>query len=262
VSRRKFKKQPFGCQRICRSNAPDYAEYERIKDCLDIWLPVLKEYYKYKEIKQEPIGILKREKQKGTLLFPFYSEESKKFEMYDEQNNYRSMFNRFFKKSDIPKYFCTHTHFLRESRITEWVKQGWEFFDVHKNARHKTFEQTQAYFKGSDEDRADRIAKNRGLSDVPELGFQFPEPKVFDIMVYEVIKVLNKEGYTNNLPLLNRFFISQLRNKVISNINSSSNIGEYYTVEEIAKKWGLSKSQTHARLKLLEKKGLIQLKTL
>jgi len=97
------------------------------------------------------------------------------------------------------------------------------------------------------------------LSDVPELGIKFPKTDVFNAIIYQTVKILEKKGYTNNIPTVNTPFISQLRNEVISNISSGANIGECYTVKEIAEKWGLSKSQAHIRLKQFERAGYIRI---
>ena len=236
--------------------------YERMKFHLDIWLPVLHKFYDYVGIDQAQIEIPKRGKQKGTPLFPYYDKKSKKFSLYKSGGNYRTMFHNFFKNSDILEYFWTRTHFLRGSRITEWLNQLWDFRGVSQNARHKTLGQTKKYDKGIGNDRADRIAKKIGLSDTPSLDFEFPQPNIFDNIVYQVIRILEKKDYTKTLPVLNRIFLSQIRNEVIRNINSVTNIGEYYSIEEMADKWEISKSQAHIRLKELAKCGRIQLKEL
>jgi len=96
--------------------------------------------------------------------------------------------------------------------------------------------------------------------DVPEVGIKFPKTDVFNVIIYQTVKILEQKGCINNIPAVNIWFISQLRSEVIGNIHSGANLCEYYTINEIAEKWGLSKSQTHVRLKLLEKAGRIRLR--
>ena len=109
--------------------------YERIKPHIDIWLPVVKEYCRYKGIKQGSIEILKRGK-KGIPLF--ISPKSLKLL---GQCEYRTIFRRFLKDSNMPKIYWHHTHILRNSRIANWLKCGWNFQYFNQNARYKRYEQ-------------------------------------------------------------------------------------------------------------------------
>lgn len=228
-----------------------WIQYEKVKSYLALWLSTLDEYYKSCGTPHLPVDIPRR-KGKGTLLFV-----NPDFSLINHKTTYRSLFAKLMEENNMPEDLWTRTHLLRISRITNWVTEGWEFYNVHKNARHRKYEETESYFKGKKENRARRIEENLGLNKSIEIqGFVLPDENVREFIVHRTLEEIRNDpnfldGDFNEVSLVKEIDRSILRN--VYNAPTT----RCYTLKKLQEKWGLHRTQAWNRVKYLKKEHYV-----
>ena len=229
--------------------------YNNIKPWLDIWLEVRSEYYKFCNKEDIPIDGIPKRNGKGRPLFP----NLKDLSVMSEKTTYKTIYKNFLKENNLPESIWGRTHIPRISRITNWIMERWDFRNVNKNARHKTFKETERYFKGNDDDTAILIEQDLNLTKVPTLnGIALPEESTMNFMLYTAIEMLKKNKIDIFNPATNKIsLVKEIMRDIYQNILKTSNINHSYTIKDLQQKWKLEKTQTYQRLKLLEQTGHI-----
>lgn len=160
----------------------------------------------------------------------------------------------------LPKGY--KTHILRHSRITHWVDDGVPFEKVHENARHADLEETWGYFHSNAKKRIEGIEKVYGLNQRSQTltTSSLPKPAILRKIVETIVKILRKEP-----EILNSDEPGILFNHIETEIKRScadyAKQKLFYTVQEVMKKWKLSRTQTYARInQLIKQKALTRVK--
>jgi len=227
---------------------------DKIEPLLNHWLKVRSEFLTKHH--NEDIGLeVSRRKGIGKLLFL----HPEKLTEIRNNTTYKGIFSQRLIESEIPKHLCGRTHLMRISRITNWVLDGWDFYDIHKNARHAKFEESERYTRGNSEDRATRIEKNLNLNKSTIIdNFTLPDEQKMTYILFKFMEMLKQSGAnindTSRIPSLVKNLYKHL---TISPNNTDST--DYYTIKDIEKLWGLKNSQAWKRIHYLEKDNRIHL---
>lgn len=229
-----------------------WVQADHIESILNLWLKIRSEYLAKHNIKDLPIDIPRRQSQ-GRPLF----EHPKSFQLLDNSTSYKSIFKNLFEENSLPKHLWGRTHLMRISRITNWVLEAWDFYDIHKNARHAKFEESERYVRGNSEDRAIRIEKNLQLNKIPTINnFKLPDEQNMSFLLFKFIEMVKQSNIDINdssrIPVL----VTNLYRHISSDLSETKS-SDYYTMNDLKVQWDLKSSQTWRRLNHLENAGLI-----
>ncbi|MFA5780105.1 MAG: hypothetical protein WC947_08195 [Elusimicrobiota bacterium] len=147
---------------------------------------------------------------------------------------------------------------LRHSRITHNVEEGWDYLDLHENARHEKYEETDNYMHHSPEARRMRIEKHLNLNKAPVInGVVLFEENTTKFIIYKTLEAIEPQitpvqNNFNKIALTKKFYLD-----ILNSVYKTTNPAQYYTLEDLESKLGLKHSQAWQRVKLLEKAGYI-----
>jgi len=234
-----------------------WIEYWRIKELYELWLEVSDKYYKvvYGSI-PAPIEVKKR----GNLGTPLFGRPHKKTGNFSvlSTSQYRALFKKFMIEHDIAEILWSKTHCLRYSRITNWILEGWDFYNVHKNARHVKFDETEGYVKALGIDLKKRVEKDLGLDKSHEInGIKLPDESMRRHFIYKtIVEIMNNPDCLKNLRP--EAMSNIIERKILADFwKESSDTVPFYTSSDLERIWGLKKMQCIARMKILEKDGYL-----
>jgi site-specific recombinase XerD len=152
------------------------------------------------------------------------------------------------------------SHIIRHSRITHWIDDGYPFEKVHENARHSDLGMTWRYFHSNAQKRIEAVEKVEKLDkDSRNLKVSLLPPKgALRSIIQMIFGYLRNNRAALNSEEIDSTNLLEVEKSLAEGCEDYVESKAYYTLRDIIDKWGLGKTQTYQRIKILAKEGLIK----
>ncbi len=155
-------------------------------------------------------------------------------------NDYRAqVYAPMAEEAGLPSEYSGRTHYLRHTRISEWVESGMDAKRVQKLARHMHIEETLAYYTFKEKDLLEDYGRRFGAGGekAPAATQAWPEKAVRLELFRHALKLNGLEPDEAHLERLDAALQVNSRSKAAKDL--------FYTVAETCGKLGIKRTQLY-----------------
>lgn len=194
----------------------------------------------------------------GKVYHPIFF--SAKGNMLGSETYISSIFSNQAEKAGIFLPSGYKSHIIRHSRITHWIDDGYPFEKVHENARHSDLAMTWRYFHSNAQKRIEAVEKVEKLDkDSRNIKVSLLPPKgALRSMIQTIFGYIKNNRATLNSEEIDSINLLEIEKHLAEGCVDYVESKAYYTFRDIIDKWGLGRTQTYQRIKMLAKEGLIK----